>query len=76
MTSQSQPLQSLTASIRDSGSYPENLVHRTLYLDALKTYKAHLDEIEKKLFVSRDDDVNVPFRDLIGLGPSISFRLL
>lgn len=44
-------------------------MHKTIYLDALKTYRLRLDEIENKLFVAKDDDVNVPFRDLIGLGP-------
>ena len=73
MTSQ---MQSLTASIRESGSYPENLIHRTIYLDALKNYRTSLDEMERKLFVSDDDDVNVPFRDLIDYGPSISMHPL
>ena len=70
MTFHSQQMQSLTASIRESGSYPENLIHRTIYLDALKNYKTNLDEMETKLFVSKEDDVNVPFRDLVGDGPS------
>ena len=67
----------LTPSIRDTGSYPENLVHKSTYPGALKAYKAQLDDIEKKLFVTRDNDVNVPFRDLIGTGPghSVSFLL-
>ena len=62
-------LDPLTASIRESGNYPQNLVHKTIYLDALNTYRTRLDEIEQQVFVSRDDDVNVPFRDLIGRGP-------
>ena len=78
MTSQPGVLQTFTASIRASGDYPENLLQRTIYLDALKTYKSQLDEIERKLFVTRDDDVNVPFRDLIDLAPgkhtSIKYR--
>ena len=58
-----------TNSIRDFGSYPENLVYKSTYPDALQTYKTRLDAIEKKLFVARDNDVNVPFRDLISTGP-------
>ena len=65
----SQLPQSFTSSIRDFSSYPENLVHKTTYLGALKTYKARLDDIERKLFVSKDVEVNVPFRDLIDSGP-------
>ena len=61
-----------TNSIGDLGSYPENLVHKSTYPDALKTYKTRLDDIEKKLFVARDNDVNVPFRDLISTGPGHS----
>ena len=66
-----------TNSIGDSGSYPENLVYKSTYPDALKTYKTRLDDIGKKLFVARDDDVNVPFRDFISTGPSqpVSSRL-
>ena len=71
MTSQLPPW--FTSSIRDSGSYPENLEYKSTYPGALKTYKTRLDEIEKKLFVTRDVDVNVPFRDLIGTGPGHSF---
>lgn len=71
MTSQLPPW--FTSSIRDLGSYPENLVHKSTYPDALKTYKTRLDDIEKKLFVTRDDDVNVPFRDLIDTGPGNTF---
>lgn len=75
MTSQLPPW--FTSSIRDLGSYPENLVHKSTYPGALKTYNTRLDDIEVKLFVTRDDDVNVPFRDLIGTGPghSVSSRL-
>ena len=61
-----------TSSIRDLASYPENLVHKSTYPDALKTYRTRLDDIEKKLFVSWEADANVPFRDLIAIGPSIS----
>ena len=57
-----------TRSIRDFTSYPENVVHKTTYPDALKTYKGQLDDIEDKLFVTRDQEVNVPFRDLIDPG--------
>lgn len=64
----SQSWEAFAASIRESNSYPENVVRRTTYLDALKTYKIQLDDIAKKLFVTRDKDVNVPFRDLIGPG--------
>lgn len=48
-------------------------MHKSTYPDALKTYKTRLDDIEKKLFVTRDDDVNVPFRDLIDTGPGNTF---
>ena len=72
MTSPLPQLQPLTASIRDLATYPENLVHKTIYPDALKTYKYNLDDIEKSVFVSNDDDVNVPFRDLIDSGQGTS----
>jgi len=68
MTSQLPP--SFTSSIRDFNIYPENLVHKTTYLGALNAYRRRLDDIEKKLFVTKDVEVNVPFRDLIGTGPS------
>ena len=58
------------SSIRDLASYPENLVRKSTYPDALKNYRRRLEEIEKKLFVAKEADVNVPFRDLIGNGPS------
>lgn len=63
--------QAFIASIREFKSYPENVVHKTTYLDALKTYKIQLDDIEKKLFVTRDEDVNVPIRDLIDPGQDV-----
>ena len=61
-----------TSSIGNLGTYPENLVHKSTYPGALKTYKTQLDDIEKRLFVTKDADVNVPFRDLIGTGPGHS----
>ena len=66
-----QPWQAFAASIRDFISYPENVVHRTTYLDALSKYKIQLDDIEKKLFVTKDQEVNVPFRDLIDPGQDL-----
>lgn len=60
--------QLFTSSIRELNSYPENLVHKSTYPDVLKTYKTRLDDIDKKLFVTRDEEVNVPFRDLIDPG--------
>ena len=62
-----------TNSIGDLASYPENLAHKSTYPDALKTYKTRLNDIEKRLFVARDNDVNVPFRDLISTGPGHFF---
>lgn len=62
-----------SSSIRELGSYPENLVHKSTYPGVLRTYKTQLDDIEKKVFVTRDADVNVPFRDLISTGPGHSF---
>ncbi len=67
----SQPLGDFEASINDFESYPENLIHRTTYLGALKAHKTQLDTIEKKLFTQNAHDINVPFRDLIGSGPSM-----
>ena len=71
----SQPPEDFAASINDFEFYPENLIHRTTYVGALKAYKTQLDIIEKKLFTQKARDINVPFRDLIGSGPSklISF---
>lgn len=63
-----QSWQAFTASIREFTSYPENVVHKTTYPDALKTYKLQLDNIEKALFVTNDEEVNLPFRDLIDPG--------
>ena len=59
------------ASINDFESYPENLVHRTTYVGALQAHKTQLDTIERKLFTQNPGDINVPFRDLIGSGPSM-----
>lgn len=67
----SQPPEDFAASINDFESYPENLLHRTTYVGALKAYKTQLDIIEKKLFTQNDDGINVPFRDLEGSGPSM-----
>ena len=64
----SQLPQSFTTSIRDLEHYPENLVLKSTYPDALKSYKTCLDDNELKLFVARDTDVNVPFRDVIDNG--------
>lgn len=72
MSSSSQLPQSwqvFTSSIGEFNSYPENVVQKTTYLGALKRYKTQLDEIERKLFVTKDEEVNVPFRDLTDLGP-------
>ena len=68
----SQLPQRFIISIKDLANYPENLVRKSTYPDALRSYKTRLDEIEKKLFVAKEADVNVPFRDLIGIGPGCS----
>ena len=60
-----------TASVADFASYPENLVHKTTYLGALRSYKTRLDDIAKSLCVTKDVDANVPFRDLTNLGPGM-----
>ena len=70
MTSQLPPW--FTSSIGDLASYPENLVHKSTYPGALTSYRGRLDEIGTKLFVVKEDYVNVPFRDLIGDGPGYS----
>ena len=59
-----------TDAIRSFESYPENLIYRTTYPGVLRTFRTRLDEIQKTLFVTKDADVNVPFRDLLesGLG--------
>ena len=43
-------------------------MHKSTYPDVLKTYKTRLDDIEKRLFVTRDEEMNVPFRDSVDLG--------
>ena len=55
---------SFTNSYLDFASYPQNLIHRSTYAGALRTYKANLDDIAKKSFVTKDGAVNVPCRDL------------
>lgn len=57
------------SSSRDFQSYPENVVRKTTYPVVLKAYKDRLDANEKDLFVTRDADVNVPFRNLLNPGP-------
>ena len=71
MEKMSQPPEDFAASIRDFESYPENLIHRSTYVGALKAYKTQLDIIEKKLFTQKAPDIIVPFRDLKGSGPSM-----
>ena len=44
-------------------------MYKTSYLKVLKSYKTRLDDLQGKLFVSKDTDVVVPFRDLIDSGP-------
>ena len=54
----------LTASIRNSLHYPENLIHKRTYAEALKKLRHRFDDLASDLCMSRDEDVNVPFRDL------------
>ena len=68
----SQLPQSFVSSVANFMSYPENLVHKTTYPAALRAERSRLDDIERKLFTTKAADINVPFRDLIVSGPSIS----
>ena len=64
--------------IRNFESYPENLIYRTTYQGVLRTSRERLDDIKRTLFVTKDANVNVPFRDLLdsGLGLSLSCLVL
>ena len=55
-------------SIKAFASYPENLIFQTTYHRVLKAYKSQIDEKERTLFTTKDANINVPFRDLIGPG--------
>ena len=65
-----------TNSIRDHENYPHNLLYKTTYPDVLEKLKSDVDSIGKELFVSKDEDANVPFRDLKDDCKSNCFRLL
>lgn len=55
-------------SIKAFASYPENLIFQTTYHRVLKAYKSQIDEKERTIFTTKDANINVPFRDLIGPG--------
>ena len=54
--------------------YPENLVHKSTYIGGLRSYKILLDDVQSKLFATKDANIVVPFRDLQGSGNGISFN--
>ena len=51
-------------SYKEFATYPENLVHKSTYIGGLRNYRTHLDEVQSTLFTSKDENINVPFRDL------------
>ena len=54
-----------TKSYEEFASYPENLAHKSTYIGGLRSYKSRLDDVQSKVFTSKDANINVPFRDLV-----------
>ena len=46
-------------------SYPRDLICQTTYRDAADAYFARLRGAERTLFVQDEDEIEVPFRDLL-----------
>ena len=55
-------------------SYPSELIYQSSYLNTTQAYKARLDEHTDRLFTARDENINIPFRDLLpsGQGKSLT----
>jgi hypothetical protein len=46
-------------------TYPCNLVHQTSYSGALQAYRDRLNNVSSNLFTSTEDEILIPFRDLL-----------
>ena len=57
-------------------SYPGNLVCQTSYAGSINALLRKLDDAAPKLFVAKDIDIDVPFRDLQPGGQGKKFRPL
>ncbi|KAH8796953.1 hypothetical protein F5882DRAFT_22088 [Hyaloscypha sp. PMI_1271] len=57
--------ESFKRSYGDFESYPRNLICQTTYRDAADAYYARLRGAERTLLVQDEDEIEVPFRDLL-----------
>ena len=53
-------------SYSDFSLYPQNLVYQTSYPSALTGYRTRLDDSSSRLFVTKDTDLDIVFRDYNG----------
>lgn len=49
-------------------SYPHELVYQSSYLSTTQAHKARLEDHADRLFTTKDEDINIPFRDLLPTG--------
>jgi hypothetical protein len=59
---------SFQRSYEDFETYPGNLCQQITYPAALKAYLIRLDNASPALFVEKDEEAYVPFRDYLGDG--------
>jgi len=52
-------------SYKSCETYPCNLVHQTSYPGAVQAYRNRLDNASSKLFTSNEEEILIPFRDLL-----------
>jgi hypothetical protein len=61
-------------SYEDFNDYPKNLVLQSSYPATLRAYQARLRDSTPALFVAREKDVHVPYREFVGNGTNISYK--
>ena len=60
--------ESFTRSYAQLDLYPRNLVNHLSYAGAIKGYSSRLDKQAQHLFISKDYDIDIPFRDFRSSG--------
>lgn len=65
--------ESFQRSYGDFECYPRKLICQTTYRDAARAYVTRLDNAEGRLFLAAgfEDEIEVPFRDLLPSGQGI-----